>query len=57
MKSGILDGTLTLWIDFCHALAERLHEGEDLEHVLKTTWVLEDAADVDLHEATVAMVG
>ena len=57
MKSGILDATLMLWIDFCDALAERLHEGEDLEQVLKTTWVLEDAADVDLHEGVAAVVG
>ena len=57
MKSGILDETLVLWTDFCDALAERLHEGEDLEHVLGTTWVLEDATDVDLHEDAPAVVG
>lgn len=57
MESGILDEALVLWTDFCDALAERVHEGEDLEHVLKTTWVLEDAADVDLHDDAAAVVG
>lgn len=57
MASGILDETLVLWTDFCDALAERVHEGEDLEHVLKTTWVLEDAADIDLHEDAATVVG
>lgn len=57
MSSGVLDGTLVLWTDFCDAIAERLHEGQDLARVLKTTWVLEDAADVDLHEDAPAVVG
>lgn len=57
MPSGILDETLSLWTDFADALAERLHEGEDLAEVLKSTWVLEDVADVDMHEDAPAMVG
>lgn len=51
-----LDETLTLWTDFCDALAERLHEGEDLEHVLASTWVLEDSIDIDLHEVAPLVV-
>ena len=57
MASSVLDEALSLWTDFCDALAERLHEGNDLTDVLETTWVLEDAADVDMHEDTPAVVG
>jgi hypothetical protein len=57
MQPGILDETLVLFCDFCDAVAERLHEGEDLAHVLRTTWVLEDATDVDLHDDSAAVVG
>jgi hypothetical protein len=32
--------TLQLWSNFCDAVAERLHEGEDLETVLETMWRL-----------------
>lgn len=47
---GFLQGTLELWRDFCDAVAERLPNHEDLEPVLATTWVLENAEDVDLND-------
>lgn len=47
---GALDATLTLWVDFCDRVAERLHDGEDLQAVLATAWTIEDASDVDLDE-------
>ena len=57
MERSILDEALSLWTDFCDALAERVHEGMDPAEALKTTWVLEDAADVDMHEDAPAVVG
>jgi len=57
MSSGILDEALVLWTDFCDAVAEHLYNGQDLARVLNTTWVLEDAADVDLHEDAPVVVG
>lgn len=56
--------TLTFYCDFCDAAAERIHDGEELQHVLKTTWrlssatspaprtppVVEDAGDVALDD-------
>jgi len=35
--------TLQLWSNFCDDVAERLHDGEDLETVLETTWRLSSA--------------
>jgi hypothetical protein len=35
--------TLQLWANFCDDVAERLHDGEDLETVLETTWRLSSA--------------
>ena len=61
--------TLTLWCDFSDAVADRIHEGEELQHVLETTWWLssstspalgaprlEDAGDVELDDEDSAAV-
>lgn len=54
--------TLTLWCDFSDAVAERIHDGEELQHVLETTWRLfssprlEDAGDVELDDEDSAAV-
>lgn len=61
--------TLTLWCDFDDAVADRIHEGEELQHVLETTWRLssstspapgaprlEDAGDVELDDEDSAAV-
>lgn len=50
LEPGIFEAIFSLWIDFCDAVAERVHEGEELEHGFKTTWVFEDATDVDLRD-------
>jgi len=50
LDPGAFEAILSLWTDFCDTVAESVHEGEDLEHVLKTTWVFVDATDVDLHD-------
>lgn len=51
--------TVTFWCDFCDAVADRIHDGEDLQHVLETTWRLssstgasrlEDAGDIELDD-------
>jgi len=63
-------GTLTLWCDFSDAAAERIHDGEELQHVMETTWrlssatspaprtppVVEDAGDVALDDEDSAAV-
>jgi len=54
LEPGIFEAIFSLWTDFCDAVAERVHEGEELGHVFKTTWVFEDAADVDLHDQPAA---
>lgn len=62
--------TLTFWCDFDDAAAERIHNGEELQHVLETTWrlssstslasgappALEDAGDVELDDEDEAAV-
>ena len=62
--------TLTLWVDFCDTAAERIHDGEELQHVMETTWrlssatspaprtppVVEDAGDVALDDDDSAAV-
>ena len=62
--------TLTFWCDFCDAAAERIHDGEELQHVMDTTWrlssatspaprtppVVEDAGDVALDDEDSAAV-
>lgn len=62
--------TLTFWCDFCDAAAERIHDGEELQHVMETTWrlssatspaprtppVMEDAGDVALDDEDGAAV-
>lgn len=50
MEVGVLENTLTLWCDFCDALAEHLAEGMPVASALANTWRLEDATDVDLHD-------
>jgi hypothetical protein len=60
MIPGTLEDTLMLWADFCEAVAEALTEGKDLALALATTWTMEDAADINLHdddEAANAMAG
>lgn len=62
--------TLTFWCDFCDAAAERIHDGEELQHVMDTTWrlssatspaprtppIVEDAGDVALDDEDSAAV-
>ena len=63
-------GTLTFWCDFSDAAAERIHDGEELQHVMETTWrlsgatpptprtppVVEDVGDVALDDEDSAAV-
>ena len=60
MDAGGLEDTLTLWADFCDAVADALNEGKDPTIVLANTWTLEDAAEINLHDdeaANAAMAG
>jgi hypothetical protein len=60
MVPGALEETLTLWADFCDAVADRLNDGEELTVVLATTWKIEDGSDINLHDdgaASAAMAG
>jgi len=54
LEPGAFEAIFSLWTDFCDEVAERVHEGEELGHVLNTAWVFEDAADVDLHDQAAA---
>ena len=47
---GAMEATLMLWVDFCDRVAERLHDGEELDVVLATAWTIEDASDVNLDD-------
>lgn len=49
---GAMEATLMLWVDFCDRVAERLHDGEELDVVLATAWTVEDASDVDLDDGS-----
>ena len=54
---GVLEPTLTLWVDFCNALAERLAAGVPLDAALANTWRFEDSTDVDLYDDEMDSVG
>lgn len=38
LMPGALESMMTLWADFCDAVAERLHDGEARSTALATTW-------------------
>lgn len=50
MDDGPLDDTLTLWADFCDAVADGLNDGKDLAILLANTWTIEDATEINLHD-------
>ena len=54
---GAMEAILMLWVDFCDRVAERVHNGEELDVVLSTAWTVEDASDVDLDDDPAGIVG